>query len=150
MFVTDDDQFERALDRVRQLLSMRSMQSDGEPNQHSGSTATPDYLDRIIVRAGQSLRTLKTASIDRVEAGENYIRLSSKGKSYMLRMMLKDIERRLNPAQFVRISKSIVINLDSVVEIRKLCHSDFEVVLSDCASVRLSRRYRDRFVPQLA
>jgi two-component system LytT family response regulator len=62
-------------------------------------------------------------------------------------MVLKEVEAKLNPAQFARISKSIVINLDSVVEIKKLWHGDFEILLADRARVRLSRRYRSQVLP---
>jgi two-component system, LytTR family, response regulator len=59
-------------------------------------------------------------------------------------MVLKDIEERLDAALFARINKSVVVNLDSVVEIKKLWHGDFEILLTDRARVRLSRRYRGR------
>jgi len=145
----DGEQFEEALNRVRDSLRSRAIQNTHFFNNTSVHAPGTDqsYLDRIVVRedqGGRSQRVLKTNSIDWVEAVGNYIRLQSKGKSYTIRMMLKEIERRLHPSQFARISKSIIVNLDSVIEINKLCHGDFEVVLSDCSSVRLSRRYRSR------
>ncbi len=145
----DDEQFDAALDRVRQSLHSSTIPAvRGVHNLSVDATGrNQSYLERIVVKedqSGQSYRMLKTNSIDWVEAVGNYIRLQGRGKSYTIRMMLKEIERRLDPAQFARISKSIIVNLDSVVEINKLCHGDFEVVLTGGNSVRLSRRYRGR------
>jgi two-component system LytT family response regulator len=147
----DDEQFEQALERARQSLRSRAV-SETRGLQNPVET-DHSYLDRIVVKVGhggQNYRMLRTSSIDWVEAVGNYIRLQSRGKSYTIRMMLKEIEHQLNPAQFARISKSIIVNLDSVVEINRLCHGDFEVVLTDCASVRLSRRYRSRVAREFA
>ena len=64
--------------------------------------------------------------------------------SFTARMVLKDIEEKLDPTVFARISKSVLVNLDSVVEIKKLWHGDFEILLAERERVRLSRRYRER------
>jgi two-component system LytT family response regulator len=147
----DEDQFEQAVGHARQSMAMRATEriAAGNPNGAAMPGAPRRYLERMIVRDGRSYRVLKTESIDLIEADGNYIRIHSKRRTYEMRMMLKRIEQSLNPARFVRISKSTVINLDSVTELRKLCHGDFEVILADSSSVRLSRRYRDRIAPEL-
>jgi two-component system LytT family response regulator len=132
----DDDQFEEALERVRHSLSRR-MQGSG-----SGG-----YLDRMVVKERDHYRVLKTSSIDWIESAGNYIQLRAGGQSYTTRMILKEMEEKLNPSQFARISRSIIVNLDSIVEIKRLWHGDFEILLRDRARVRLSRRYRSRVLP---
>ena len=148
----DDDQFADALKRARQSLSLRAHIRQNVP--HVSDQEVPhatlpaqDYLDRIAVKDGENYRMLKAGSIDWVEADGNYVRVHSKEQSYTVRMVLKDIEEKLSPRQFARISKSTLINLDSVVEIKKLWHGDFEILLTDRAHVRLSRRFRSRVLP---
>jgi two-component system, LytTR family, response regulator len=148
----DDDQFEEALQRARHSLSMRPQMQQNVPSLpdqevYRRSLGVRDYLDRIAIKDRDNFRMLKTSSIDWIESDGNYIRLHSQGHPYTVRTVLKEVEERLNPAQFARISRSIVINLDSVVEIKKLWHGDFEVLLADRARVRLSRRYRSRVLP---
>ncbi len=151
----DDDQFEEALERARRTLSRHGHAREETSPSGNDYTIRPApssqvYLDRITVKDGEHYRMLKTTAIDWVESCGNYIRLRAKGQSFTARMVLKEIEEKLNPAQFARISKSIVVNLDSVVEIKKLWHGDFEILLTDRACVRLSRRYRARVLPAQA
>jgi two-component system LytT family response regulator len=148
----DDDQFEEALQRARHSLSMRgqtqqNVRSMPDQEAHRPGLGVQGYLDRIAVKDRDNYRMLKTSLIDWIESDGNYIRLRTKGQTYSTRMVLKEVEAKLNPAQFARISKSIVINLDSVVEIKKLWHGDFEILLADRARVRLSRRYRSQVLP---
>ena len=145
----DDDQFDEALLRVRKTLSQRKAEREshdtaGDSVSEQAPVAPHSYLHRISVKDGENYRMLKTAAIDWIESGGNYVHLRTKGQSFTARMVLKDIEEKLDPTVFARISKSVLVNLDSVVEIKKLWHGDFEILLADRARVRLSRRYRAR------
>jgi two-component system LytT family response regulator len=145
----DDEQFDEALQRVRKTLSQRNTQHEASHTAASLVGEQPpapshSYLHRISVKDGENYRMLKTVAIDWIESGGNYVHLRTKGQSFTARMVLKDIEEKLDPTVFARISKSVLVNLDSVVEIKKLWHGDFEILLADRARVRLSRRYRER------
>jgi two-component system LytT family response regulator len=63
-------------------------------------------------------------------------------------MAISDIEDRLNPDQFTRISRSTIVNLNRIAEIRPLWHGDYQVVLKDGTLLRLSRRYRSHLLPK--
>jgi two-component system LytT family response regulator len=147
----DDEQFEQALERARQAVASHKQQANGSLAEACSSARTFEgpkpCLERIAVRDGQNFRVLKVESIDWIESDGNYIRLHAKGQAFTARMALGEIERQLNPGRFARISKSIVMNLDSVVEIKRLWHGDFEVLLTDRAHVRMSRRYRAQVLP---
>jgi two-component system LytT family response regulator len=62
-------------------------------------------------------------------------------------MTMSELEERLDPAQFVRIHRSTIVNVDRVTEIQPEYHGEFQVVLQDGTRLRLSRRYRDRLLP---
>jgi len=63
-----------------------------------------------------------------------------------VRMPLAEVETRLDPMNFARISRSTILNIDRVREIRPLWHGDFEVFLQEGIQLRMSRRYRDRLL----
>ena len=65
---------------------------------------------------------------------------------YQMRMTMADLERQLDPAQFTRIHRSAIVNLDRVREIRPEWHGEYEVALVTGATLRLSRGYRDRLL----
>src|SRR5262249_12308777 len=62
----------------------------------------------------------------------------------LLRMPISDLEARLDPWRFARISRSTIVNVDHVEEIKAVWHGDFEVFLKDGTALRMSRRYRER------
>ena len=55
---------------------------------------------------------------------------------------MNDLESDLDPAQFCRIHRSTIVNLDRVRELRFDSDAEYELVLADGTKLRLSRRYR--------
>jgi len=55
------------------------------------------------------------------------------------------LEARLDPARFVRVSRSSIVNADRVRELQPMFNGDFVAVLRDGTKVAGSRRYRAAF-----
>ena len=70
--------------------------------------------------------------------------------SHTLRETLAWIEARLPQDNFMRISRSAVVNLDRIREIQPLFHGDHMVLLSDGTKLTLSRNFRERLEALLA
>jgi two-component system LytT family response regulator len=62
----------------------------------------------------------------------------------MLRMTLTEMERRLDPAEFIRIHRSTIVNAARIKEIKPDAHGDYDIVLSDGRTLKMSRSYRER------
>jgi two-component system, LytTR family, response regulator len=54
------------------------------------------------------------------------------------------LERRLDPARFVRVNRSTIVNVDRITELQPWTHGDSVVLLTDGVKLRLTRRYRAR------
>ena len=67
-----------------------------------------------------------------------------------MRRSLQDLERDLDEGTFVRIHRSIIVNLDRIRGLELQDSGDYEVVLESGARLRLSRRYRKRFQGRLS
>jgi two-component system LytT family response regulator len=91
----------------------------------------------------------KTVDIDWIEAADNYVRLHIGGQAHLVRGRIATLEERLDPALFVRIHRSTIINLDSVCELKPWSSGELIVVLRDGAKVKLSRTYRERLQKRL-
>jgi two-component system LytT family response regulator len=117
-------------DRLRELLA-----AAGNPGR---------YLRRVLVHEERRALFLPVSRIERIEADRNYVRLHVGEASYELRATLSEFERRLDPQQFLRISKSDIVRLDAVKELHPWSHGDYRVVLASGATVTWSRRYRSR------
>jgi two-component system LytT family response regulator len=131
-------------DRFRTMLDARlpsPTSSAAEPNRGVGA-----YAARITVRAGERYVLLRTADIDWIEASANYVRLHAGDREFQIRTTMADLERRLDPAQFTRIHRSAMVNVDRIVSLAPDFHGDFLVVLKTGLTLKLSRGYRDRLM----
>ncbi|MBY0489916.1 MAG: response regulator transcription factor [Gemmatimonadaceae bacterium] len=104
--------------------------------------ATPPL--RVLVREGRRTRFVPLAEVDWFEADGNYIRVHAAGETYRTRGTITAIENALDPRQFVRIHRRIVVNMDRVREMSPLPGGDGLLVLGDGSTLRLSRTYRAR------
>jgi two-component system, LytTR family, response regulator len=86
---------------------------------------------------------LATADVVWLEADGNYVQVHAGGKSHMVRETLSALEAQLPSRQFMRISRSVVVNLDAVLEIEPLFYGDYAVRLKNGARLTLSRSHRD-------
>jgi two-component system, LytTR family, response regulator len=107
------------------------------------------YLRRVLVKAGNRTVLLRTAEIDWLESAANYVRVHVGPERYLLRDTMTALEAGLDPAQFVRIHRSSIVNLDRVRELEPYFHGDYVVHLTSGARLTLSRSYRDRLLARL-
>ena len=75
----------------------------------------------------------------RVEACDDYAEVHCGGESFLLPLRLQELERRLDPARFVRVHRSHVVNLDHVKQMRPFDHRRLEIWLDDGSKVVASR-----------
>jgi two-component system, LytTR family, response regulator len=109
----------------------------------AGSTA-PAPLERVAVKKDGRTLLVPTQEIDWIEAVDKYVRLHAKGARYLHREALSALERRLDPARFLRIHRGAIVNLERVREIHPGVGDEPSVVLVDGTRLPLSRRFRTR------
>lgn len=99
---------------------------------------------RVLVREGRRTRFVPLGDVDWFEADGNYIRVHTGSENYRTRGTIAAIEASLDPRQFVRIHRRIVVNMDRVREMTPLPGGDAMLMLGDGSTLRLSRTYRTR------
>jgi two-component system, LytTR family, response regulator len=104
------------------------------------------YTARFAVRDRDRYVLVRAADVDWIDAAANYVRLNTRGRGFLLRMTLGEIEQRLDPAVFTRIHRSTIVNTTRVQEIRPDPHGDYDVVLADGRTLRMSRTFRERLL----
>jgi two-component system LytT family response regulator len=98
--------------------------------------------ERLMVKSGARISFIKTADIDWIEAAGNYVRLHVGKEDHLLREALSALEKKLDPARFVRVHRSSIVNLDSIRELQPVFHGDYVIILRDGAELPLSRSCR--------
>jgi two-component system LytT family response regulator len=100
------------------------------------------HLERIVLRSGGRITFLDVADIDWIEAEGVYIYLHVGPKKYLYRATLGQIQQKLPPARFVRISRSVTVNTSRIRELQPLAHGTYTVVLKDGTELTLTKGYR--------
>jgi two-component system LytT family response regulator len=100
--------------------------------------------ERLVVKSGGRIEWVRTDEIWWIEAADNYVELHVDKKSHLLRESLNAIEARLAPGEFIRISRSVIVNKSRVRELQRLFYGSYAVMLQNGVKLTLSRRYRDK------
>lgn len=101
------------------------------------ASVTPD---RVVIRDGGTVVFLQPDEVGWIESAGNYVRIHAETKNYLVRDTLKSMVERLDPARFLRISRSAIVNLDRVREIRPQPNGTHEISLRDGTRLSASRR----------
>ena len=147
----DDERFTAAIERAKRALAtaqagdlgrrLAALLKGAAPEQVEGN-ATANYPPRLVVRdQGKSL-FVRVDELDWVEAADYYVKLHVGRQVLLLRETMAMMEQKLDPARFVRVHRSAIVNLDRIKEIQPYFHDEHVVILQDGTRVRLSRSRR--------
>jgi len=143
----DRERFRTALDRARQRLSQKAGglgDRIAAALQELGRTTRP-YSKRLAIKSDGRVTLVDVGDVDRVEAAGNYVEVHFGSRHHLLRETMANLEARLDPEHFVRVSRSSIVNAGRVRELQPMFNGDFVVVLRDGTRVSGSRRYRQGF-----
>jgi two-component system LytT family response regulator len=103
-------------------------------------------MSRIIARLGKSTFILKGDEIDYIESENNYIRIHSGDKSYLLKKSLRDMWKELDSNRFIRIDRSKIVNIDRLKEMKEIENYTFRIILDTGTSWTLGRRSKENLL----
>ncbi|MGE5234062.1 MAG: LytR/AlgR family response regulator transcription factor, partial [Acidobacteriota bacterium] len=137
----DDARFALAVARAKERVR------SGRPDQKIAALLLEraPYQRRLLVPARDRILVVDADDIDWIEASDYYSKLHVGARTHLLRQTLTDLERRLDPARFVRVHRSAIVNVERVREIHPLLRGDCALLLADGTRVRLSRTHREPF-----
>jgi two-component system LytT family response regulator len=101
--------------------------------------AAGSRADRVLIRDGSTVHVLPSEEIDYVEAAGDQLRFHSRGQIYTKSQTLAQAEARLNPARFVRIHRSYLLNLDALSEIELYAKDSRAAILTNGVRLPVSR-----------
>jgi two-component system LytT family response regulator len=103
------------------------------------------YLERIVVKTAGRVFFLKTDEIDWIEAAGNYLELHVGRATHLIRETMHGIEGKLDPSKFLRIHRSVIVQIDRIKEMHPMFSGDYAVMLRDGSELSMSRTFRDRW-----
>lgn len=130
----DDARFLRALARAKDRIARETPAAS---------------VRRLVIKSPGQLVFVEVAKIDWVEAASYYACLHVGRETHVIRRSLAELEQDLGQAQFARVHRSSIVNLDRVQGLELQAGGEYEVVLDGGARLRLSRRYKKRLQDRL-
>jgi two-component system LytT family response regulator len=128
--------FDAALARVRDAIDNHRA---AELGRRALAAAPP--LERLVARLGDRSAVIAAGDIDWIEAQDYCAEVHAGTKTYVIRQSLAALEARLDPAMFVRIHRSALVNVARIVEVDHA--GELVVVLANGARLPVSRRRRE-------
>ena len=131
------ERFAEALTRARERLAAR----EGMPVEAliDGVRAKETPLERVLIRDGSKVHVVPVDKIDYVEAQDDYVAFHSDGKSYLKDQTLAAVEGLLDPARFVRIHRSYLLNIERIARVELYAKDSRVAILRDGAKLPVSR-----------
>jgi two-component system, LytTR family, response regulator len=132
-----EGRFAEALSRARERLATRdvlpveALVAEARPR--------PGPLERVLIRDGSQVHVLPAERIDYVEAQDDYVSFRSDGKSYLKDQTLGAAEVQLDPARFVRIHRSYLLNIERLARVELYAKDSRIAILRDGSKLPVSR-----------
>jgi two-component system LytT family response regulator len=98
---------------------------------------------RIAVKSKGSIVFVRLDEVQWIEAQGNYLRLHLADESYLLRETMNAFEAKLDPAHFIRIHRSTIVNIDCIKNLEPWSTGEYVVRMSSGKELTLTRSYRD-------
>jgi two-component system LytT family response regulator len=101
--------------------------------------AREKYPRRLLVPNGAKSSFVMVSDIEWIEAADYYSCLHVGANTFMLRETIKELANQLDPGKFVRIHRSIIVNVERVREILREGRSEGAVILASGRRLRMSK-----------
>jgi two-component system LytT family response regulator len=128
------ERLERADLRVEALRQVRLAAGEYE------KAVPPERLERLPVRQEDRILLLPVAQVASVRAeGELLHVTTARNDHHTVTCRLKDLERRLDPARFVRLGRGELANVDMITKVNVMPGGTYVVVLQNGQQLAVSR-----------
>lgn len=102
------------------------------------------WPEKITVKDGSDIQFIRVADIEWVDAAGDYMCIHATGKTHIMRITMKQLEGMLNPAVFLRVHRSTIVNHKRITGAQTLSNGEYLLNLEGGAQLKVSRSYKDR------
>lgn len=140
-----DARFEAVLARAKARVVTHRQAALADAGIGQVLQARQRYRSRFLIPGRDKSVVVEAAEIDWVRAADYYVVLQCGSVSHLLRESMDEMERQLDPEQFVRVHRGAIVNLARVREVHPLLRGSCELKLVDGTALKLSRDRRAEF-----
>lgn len=142
----DDERFFDALRTAKNQLRLAAVSALSERLLALLKTYEPPrkQVSRLAIKSSGRVVFLEVDEIDWIEAADYYVELHVGKDVHLHRQTMSSLEKQLDPATFVRIHRSAIVNKARIRELRHQGRRDLVVVLSCGVELKVARSHRDK------
>ncbi len=143
----DEKRLQQTLDRASKLLDQRAAYTKAL---RGFVNPSPGYWTELAVRSVGRIDRVDLSQVLWIESAGNYVELHLPQRTFLHRSTLTELERYLDPAQFLRIHRRMVVRCSQMQAIRQLQEGSHELTLAGGAQLPVSERYAASVKTRLA
>jgi two-component system LytT family response regulator len=131
------ERLREALDRAKDRIAAGTRTPAVELS--SAARAPNVKLERVAIRDGANVHVIPVTKIDYVEAQDDYVCFHAEGKKFLKQQTLAEVENALDTAQFVRIHRSYILNIERLAKLELYAKDSYAAILRDGVRLPVSR-----------
>jgi two-component system, LytTR family, response regulator len=134
------ERFAQAVNKIL-IANAKSLEHIRNLSDHlqAGYTA---YPEKVLVESGSRMIAIAVTDISRIEADGDYTRIYTSQKFYLSSYSMNTLEQKLNPAFFIRIHRSAIVNMGMIKEVFR-DNNGYYVSLGDGTTQKVGRSYTE-------
>jgi two-component system LytT family response regulator len=102
------------------------------------------YMSRLAVRTAGKTIFVDIEDVDWIEAAENYVQLHAGRAAHLIHVPMNTFEKSLDPEVFLRIHRSVIVNVKRIKELQPALHGEYVITLSDGVRLQSGRTYNEK------
>jgi two-component system LytT family response regulator len=141
-----EERFNQALARAKSRLEVRAGNDASRQILSLLETIASPHrsLKRLAVRSAGKTFFVDVEDIDWIEAAENYVQLHVGRAAHLLHVTMNALEESLQAETFLRIHRSIIVNVRRIKELQPAQHGEYVVTLQDGTRLQSGRAWNDK------
>jgi two-component system LytT family response regulator len=130
-----------AVERVREHLETQNLAAAKQRLAEWVNSAKPEpaHLSRLAIKTGSQTLFIRVEDVDYIESAGNYAVVHTHSERHILRETLTSLEANLPPRLFLRISRSVLVNLKRIKGLQSTPRGECLVILHDNRQLVMTR-----------
>lgn len=102
------------------------------------------YVSRLLIKGNNIYSILNAKDVIWFEAYSDYVKIHTKEKTHLKNISMNELEENLDPANFLRIHRSTIVNINFIKELKPYFNGEYYLILTTGDQLKLSRSYKDK------
>ncbi|HEX3009146.1 MAG TPA: LytTR family transcriptional regulator DNA-binding domain-containing protein [Bacteroidales bacterium] len=132
------ERFSQAIEKALDRFSKKQSSHENITGLKKHVQSLVDKLERVVVKTGSKIKVIPVEDIVWLESQDDYVMIYTASGKYLKQETMKNFEEHLDPGQFIRVHRSYIVRLDSIVQLELYEKGSYLAVLNTGAKVKVS------------